>query len=193
MKHTAIITSNTKLPKGWTYKDGKATKGNLTIYSKEAYTLAQKRKNRIPFYRIAIPITRHNVLGELKHVHDYHDLTIKEAETFFPALSNDPKFNTIIQGAYQFDDLYEKQQKRIQTFCKLLEEKYPVTATLASTEDLEITLERADNEKPLGTYYYTTDQYPDKVTVFSLYNYITDKDLYADIENWLNKKSITTH
>lgn len=33
-----------------------------------------------------------------------------------------------------------------------------------------------------------TDQYPDKITVFSLYNYITDKDLYADIETWLNKK-----
>ena len=99
MKHTAIITSNTKLPKDWTYKDGKATKGNLTIYSKETYTLAQKRKDRMPFYRIAIPITRHNVLGELKHVHDYHDLTLKEAEAFFPALSNDPKFNTIIQGA----------------------------------------------------------------------------------------------
>ena len=30
MKHTAIITANTKLPKGWTYKDGKATKSNLT-------------------------------------------------------------------------------------------------------------------------------------------------------------------
>ena len=185
MKHTAIITSNTKLPKDWTYKDGKATKGNLTIYSKETYTLAQKRKDRMPFYRIAIPITRHNVLGELKHVHDYHDLTLKEAEAFFPALSNDPKFNTIIQGAYQFDDLYEK---RIQDFCKQLEKKYPVSANLASTEDLEITLERADNEKPLGTYYVMTDQYPDKVTVFSLYNYITDKDLYIDIETWLNKK-----
>ena len=142
----------------------------------------------MPFYRIAVPITRHNILGELKHVHDYHDLTIKEAEAFFPALSNDPKFNTIIQGAYQFDDLYEKQQKRIQDFCKQLEKKYPVVANLASTEDLEIVLERADNEKPLGTYYVMTDQYPDKVTVFSLYNYITDKDLYADIENWLNKK-----
>lgn len=188
MKHTAIITSNTKLPKDWTYKDGKATKGNLTIYSKETYTLAQKRKDRIPFYRIAIPITRHNILGELKSVHDYHDLTIKEAESFFPALSNNPTFNTIIQGAYQFNDLYEKQQKRIQDFCKQLEKKYPVVANLASTEDLEITLERADNEKPLGTYYVMTDQYPDKVTVFSLYNYLTDKDLYNDIETWLNKK-----
>ena len=49
MKHTAIITSNTKLPKGWTYKDGKATKDNLTIYSKETYTLAQKRKDRMQF------------------------------------------------------------------------------------------------------------------------------------------------
>ena len=151
MKHTAIITTNTKLPKGWTYKDGKATKGNLTITSKETYTLAQKRKDRMPFYRIAVPITRHNILGELKHVHDYHDLTIKEAESFFPALSNNPAFNTIIQGAYQFDDLYEKQQKRIQDFCKQLEKKYPVIANLASTEDLEITLERADNEKSLGT------------------------------------------
>lgn len=176
MKHTAIITTNTKLPKGWTYKDGKATNGNLTITSKETYTLAQKRKDRMPFYRIAVPITRHNILGELKHVHDYHDLTIKEAEAFFPALSNDPKFNTI------------KQQKRIQDFCKQLEKKYPVVANLASTEDLEIVLERTDNEKPLGTYYVMTDQYPDKVTVFSLYNYITDKDRYADIENWLNKK-----
>lgn len=92
MKHTAIITSNTKLPKGWTYKDGKATNGKLTI--------AQKRKDRMPFYRIAIPITRHNILGELKHVHDYHDLSIKEAESFFPALLNNPAFNTIIQGAY---------------------------------------------------------------------------------------------
>ena len=180
MKQTAIITSNTKLPKGWTYKDGKATKSNLTITSKETYTLAQNR--------IAVPITRHNILGELKSVHDYHDLTIKEAEAFFPALSNDPKFNTIIQGAYQFDDLYEKQQKRIQDFCKQLEKKYPVIANLASTEDLEIVLERADNEKPLGTYCVMTDQYPDKVTVFSLYNYITDKDLYADIETWLKKK-----
>lgn len=188
MKHTAIITANTKLPKGWTYKDGKATKDNLTIYSKEAYTLTQKRKDRMPFYRIAIPITRHNILGELKPVHDYHDLSIKEAESFFPALSNNPTFNTIVQGAYQFDELYEKQQKRIQTFCKQLEKKYPVTANLASTEDLEIVLERADNEKSLGTYYVMTDQYPDKVTVFSLYNYITDKDLYTDIENWLNKK-----
>lgn len=190
MKHTAIITANTKLPKGWTYKDGKATKSNLTIYSKETYTLAQKRKDRMPFYRIAVPITRHNILGELKHVHDYHDLTIKEAEAFFPALSNNPKFNTIIQGAYQFDELYEKQQKRIQAFCKLLEEKYPVTANLASTEDLEITLERTDNEKPLGTYYamVAKDQYADKITVISLYNYLTDKDLYADIEAWLKKK-----
>ena len=188
MKQTAIITANTKLPKGWTYKDSKATNGKLTITSKKTYTLAQKRKDRMPFYRIAIPITRHNILGELKQVHDYYDLTIKEAEAFFPALSNDPKFNTIIQGAYQFDDLYEKQQKRIQSFCKLLEKKYPVIANLASTEDLEIVLERADNEKPLGTYYYMTGQYPDKVTVFSLYNYITDKDLYADIELWLKKK-----
>lgn len=190
MKHTAFITSTTKLPKGWTYKDGKATNGKLTIESKEAYTLAQKRKDRMPFYRIAIPITRHNILGELKHVHDYHDLTIKEAESFFPALLNDPKFNTIIQGAYQFDELYEKQQKRIQAFCKLLEEKYPVTATLASTEDLEITLERVDNEKPIGTYYYMVDKdnYGDKITVISLYNYLTDKDLYNDIETWLNKK-----
>lgn len=190
MKHTAMITSNTKLPKGWTYKDGKATNGKLTIESKETYTLAQKRKDRMPFYRIAIPITRHNVLGELKHVHDYHDLTIKEAEAFFPALSNDPKFNTIIQGAYQFDELYEKQQKRIQAFCKHLEKKYPVVANLASTEDLEITLERDDNEKPLGTYYYMVDKdnYGDKITVISLYNYLTDKDLYNDIEAWLNKK-----
>ena len=188
MKHTAIITTNTKLPKGWTYKDGKVTNGKLTITSKETYTLAQKRKDRMPFYRIAIPITRHNILGELKHIHDYHDLTIKEAEAFFPALSNNPAFNTIVQGAYQFDELYEKQQKRIQDFCKQLEKKYPVIANLASTEDLEIVLERADNEKPLGTYYVMTDQYPDKVTVFSLYNYITDKDLYADIELWLKKK-----
>lgn len=82
MKHTAIITSNTKLPKGWTYKDGNATNGKLTITSKETYTLAQKRKDRMPFYRIAVPITRHNILGELKHVHNYHDLTIKEAEAF---------------------------------------------------------------------------------------------------------------
>lgn len=188
MKHTAIITTNTKLPKGWTYKDGKVTNGKLTITSKETYTLAQKRKDRMPFYRIAIPITRHNILGELKHIHDYYDLTIKEAEAFFPALLNNPTFNTIIQGAYQFDDLYEKQQKRIHQFCKLLEKKYPVIANLASTEDLEIVLERTDNEKPLGTYYVMTGQYPDKVTIFSLYNYITDKDLYADIENWLNKK-----
>lgn len=72
MKHTAIITSNTKLPKGWTYKDGNATNGKLTITSKETYTLAQKRKDRMPFYRIAVPITRHNILGELKHVHDYY-------------------------------------------------------------------------------------------------------------------------
>ena len=115
-------------------------------------------------------------------------MTIKEAQAFFPALSNDPKFNTIIQGAYQFDDLYEKQQKHIQTFCKQLEKKYPVIANLASTEDLEIVLERADNEKPLGTYYVMTGQYPDKVTVFSLHNYLTDKDLYNDIETWLNKK-----
>lgn len=100
MKHTALITSNTKLPKGQTYKDGNATNGKLTIESKETYTLAQKRKDRMPFYRIAIPITRHNILGELKHVHDYHDLTIKEAESFFPALSNDPKFNTIIVNSF---------------------------------------------------------------------------------------------
>lgn len=32
MKHTAIITANTKLPKGWTYKDGKATKGFIQYY-----------------------------------------------------------------------------------------------------------------------------------------------------------------
>ena len=31
MKHTAFITSTTKLPKGWTYKDGKATNGKLTV------------------------------------------------------------------------------------------------------------------------------------------------------------------
>lgn len=98
MKHTAFITSTTKLPKGWTYKDGKATNGKLTIESQKTYTLAQKRKDRMPFYRIAVPITRHNILGELKSVHDYHDLTIKEAEAFFPALSNDPKFNTIIEN-----------------------------------------------------------------------------------------------
>lgn len=48
MKHTAIITANTKLPKGWTYKDGKATKGNLTIYSKETYTLTQKPYTLLP-------------------------------------------------------------------------------------------------------------------------------------------------
>lgn len=170
MKYIALINATTKLPEGWTYTTNAAKKGDIEILSDKTYTLTKTQKNRIPFYRIAIPIERHNILGELKTTYDHVTLTINEAKMLFPGLSNEPLFNTIVQNDFQLNQAYDKQQQRLTSFCEALEKKYNVQADIDET--LNATLFIQKNGKTL---------------TLCLANFITNKQFYAYLESWLNK------